>query len=490
MKLLLGITICILTSVQLFAQTPIWEEDFESYTLFSGLIGIDAVAAGDYPINTPFTIDASALNLADSENDYVQVRFTDTEMTNKSLEARDLEGAVTVLFDPIDISAQSGDLTIAVEDIAFTMLSTTSTWNPEAYINISYSLNNGENFRLISNHNGEGDVDHTFLAGTLAEGESRMTQLSETFNPGNATTIIIRIEAENDGANEEFGIDNINILRNSEAINTEDFESYAEGTGITGTGSHLSQGNEEYPAGVTAWSLSLADEGQLINTEDFLYVSDVSSNGTQILKWNDVNDAATFETAPISIAGNTSLSMSADITFDETEYEEGDYLDVFYSLDNGITFTLAADDGSGHTYGGLNITANFNTADTKNVFFRKNLEPAGATTVIVRITANSNSGAEDYELDNVRVYDEVLSVRNLATPTFTLYPNPITGSSLFVASLETTPNQVVIYDTAGRKVLETIATDGVIDVSSLVQGLYLVEITQGNRTAVQKIIKL
>lgn len=92
------------------------------------------------------------------------------------------------------------------------------------------------------------------------------------------------------------------------------------------------------------------------------------------------------------------------------------------------------------------------------------------------------SGTSYYRLrqvdfDGASSYSEVESVRFESNNIITLYPNP-TKSVLYIPDVGLGENkQIVVYDQAGRRTMETSQIANELNVSALVSGLYMMTIT-------------
>lgn len=71
---------------------------------------------------------------------------------------------------------------------------------------------------------------------------------------------------------------------------------------------------------------------------------------------------------------------------------------------------------------------------------------------------------------------------------FSIYPNPA-SSMLYVISDNTRIETISIYSVTGKKILERPQTTAPIDVSSLPEGVYFIEVSIENEKAFQKFIK-
>jgi endonuclease I len=88
------------------------------------------------------------------------------------------------------------------------------------------------------------------------------------------------------------------------------------------------------------------------------------------------------------------------------------------------------------------------------------------------------------------IWQSALSVNQFEeTSTFSLYPNPVSANTFYIT---TTANaNIVIYDILGKLVIKdrVTPTDKDIDISNLKAGMYIVKITQNNKSISKKLIK-
>lgn len=172
----------------------------------------------------------------------------------------------------------------------------------------------------------------------------------------------------------------------------EDFSTYANGT-TTGTAGK--------------WTSSCP--GCAAN--DFFEVQNGAFTG------NDVNDFATWESQPIDISAYATVEFSLDAI--ENGDHEGpgcscgvnvDFFDVYYSTDNGATFTIIEDwngDGiPGHTLTGDTQNGTFTDADWGSTTITQN--GLSGTFLIIRVVIRNTAGSEELTLDNVSVSTNVI----------------------------------------------------------------------------------
>lgn len=481
LKLLFSL-LFIIPIVPISAQALLFEEDFESYAEQTGLLGLNAANIGDYPDNTPFTIDTDDLDFTVSANDYAMI-------TGEQLAFRDLDGEAIITFDPIDISSQTGDLTLNIGTILFDTTVATSGWETTDYVDVYYSLDGGNDFVFVPDHMGNGDEYTTFsFAEPTPVGVDFSFTFSEIIDPQTATSLILQIRAFNDSGNEDILIDDITVSRGGVTIHTQDFSGFADPSGVIGIGSDNFGISGDYPAGVTKWTLTPASNEQFGDSNDYVFTQlEGSSN---VLEYNDINGVVTFDTQNIDITGQTDITFSFDINFRTTTYEDSDYVDVFYSIDGGA-FVLLQDDGNGHTYSGDTIDGFVNGGSGEDQQFSHALSSITGANFILRIEANNNSPNEDYQIDNIQVISEsVLHANENSLAGLVIYPNPVKEGLLNIKSPQKGRVTVLLYDISGREVYKTeLAESHRIDLSKIQSGLYTLKIIQNNKSIIKKLIR-
>jgi hypothetical protein len=107
-------------------------------------------------------------------------------------------------------------------------------------------------------------------------------------------------------------------------------------------------------------------------------------------------------------------------------------------------------------------------------------------------TVNDND-AESVAADRFEVvFQETLSVNDMAAQQFAVYPNPATGSFFNVGLAEAQDATITLYNQLGQAVATNVTLNGntldVVPQTPLSDGLYMVEITSGNAVYTSKII--
>lgn len=109
------------------------------------------------------------------------------------------------------------------------------------------------------------------------------------------------------------------------------------------------------------------------------------------------------------------------------------------------------------------------------------------TNVNMMMYYNCNAG-NAFLLDNLRVKKAVpLSVAKNDINGLNVYPNPVKDGKLFISSDSSELKKVAIYSILGKQVLLKEVTSGMVDVSSLIKGVYVLKITEAGKTSTRKI---
>jgi hypothetical protein len=69
-----------------------------------------------------------------------------------------------------------------------------------------------------------------------------------------------------------------------------------------------------------------------------------------------------------------------------------------------------------------------------------------------------------------------------------MYPNPLSGNVLNIASENNAEKTVAIYNTLGAQVVNATVNNGTVNVSDLSAGIYIVKITEEGKTSTKKLV--
>lgn len=116
--------------------------------------------------------------------------------------------------------------------------------------------------------------------------------------------------------------------------------------------------------------------------------------------------------------------------------------------------------------------------------------PATATAFRLEVrTYNTGSGSGAIYYDNFSVIDNsTSSVRSNDISGLNIYPNPVTGNTLYVTSFNSVDKSVAIFDVLGKQVINTTTINGAVNVANLNAGVYIVKVTEEGKTATRKLV--
>jgi hypothetical protein len=69
-----------------------------------------------------------------------------------------------------------------------------------------------------------------------------------------------------------------------------------------------------------------------------------------------------------------------------------------------------------------------------------------------------------------------------------MYPNPLSGNTLYLTSTANAAMSIEIYDLLGKEVLKANVTNNAVNVSMLTAGVYVVKVTEEGKTATRKLV--
>ena len=80
------------------------------------------------------------------------------------------------------------------------------------------------------------------------------------------------------------------------------------------------------------------------------------------------------------------------------------------------------------------------------------------------------------------------SVKNNDIAGLSVYPNPVSGNTLYVTSNNSVEKSVAIFDVLGKQVINTTTSNGAVNVANLNAGVYIVKVTEEGKTATRKLV--
>jgi hypothetical protein len=123
--------------------------------------------------------------------------------------------------------------------------------------------------------------------------------------------------------------------------------------------------------------------------------------------------------------------------------------------------------------------------------------PALIAGLIIRQGGNATAGTGNVELDEFRIgttWAEVTppataSANDNAIAGLKIYPNPNSGSTLYVTSDLIGDKSVVVFDVLGKQILKVSnVTENGINIGNLKAGIYMVKVSQDGKSATRKLV--
>lgn len=112
--------------------------------------------------------------------------------------------------------------------------------------------------------------------------------------------------------------------------------------------------------------------------------------------------------------------------------------------------------------------------------------PAGVVQLQLAVRAY-NGGTVSF--DQFSVTQGTMSTNNFnAIDGLKMYPNPVSGNTLYLESTTNASKQVQVYDVLGKQVINTTVNNNSLNVANLNAGVYIVKITEEGKTATRKLV--
>lgn len=364
-------------------------------------------------------------------------------------------------------------------------------------VNVSMSVlnfsvdtpSNGDGY-IVYNINGGGAVDKfdtTDISVPVTEGQSYTVNMELVDNSGNSLSTPVT-------ASVSFSVDSYNVVTSIAQIRADVI---ANGTGkyyhLTSeaivTYSRANR-NQKYIQDATAAILIDDNAGIITNTFNvgdgmtgFKGQTSTYSGVLQIIPMEDIApNAPGFSITPEVV---TVDDLVNDMTNNNYETYESELVKI-----NGVTF---ADGNGSNTF---TVNTNYDITDTNTMTFRSmfaeadyvvnaDLIPVGATDIIV-LAARFNTTPQVVARDLADVTMDTKAFN--AIDGLKMYPNPVTGNTLYLASANNSEMSIQIFDILGKEVKNTKVMNNQVNISSLNAGVYIVKITEADKTATRKLI--
>ncbi len=160
---------------------------------------------------------------------------------------------------------------------------------------------------------------------------------------------------------------------------------------------------------------------------------------------------------------------------------------------NGVTFdtTTANFPASTATAANINLTIGSDVLTFRTAFSEANYmgtaKPTSATNIIALVGRfNTTSQVTSRNTTDLNAPLSSSSFDNING--LTMYPNPLSGNTLYLTSTANAAMSVQIFDLLGKEVLKAAVVNNTVNVAKLTAGVYVVKITEEGKTATRKLV--
>jgi hypothetical protein len=211
----------------------------------------------------------------------------------------------------------------------------------------------------------------------------------------------------------------------------------------------------------------------------------------QSLLFNGLLELTPIENATVASSGNTvtpQLVTIADVIANLENYES-ELVQI-----TGVTFDATA----------TNFAANANTPITgptasvfRSVFTATEVDYIGQPIPTTARTINVFPGENTVSVTTPSIYFVAKSLADLnalSSNSFdninglTVYPNPLSGNTLYLTSTANAAMSIEVYDLLGKEVLKANVVNNAVNVAKLTPGVYVVKVTEEGKTATRKLV--
>lgn len=209
----------------------------------------------------------------------------------------------------------------------------------------------------------------------------------------------------------------------------------------------------------------------------------------QSLLFNGLLELTPIENATVASSGNTitpQVVTIADVLANLENYES-ELVQI-----NGVTFDATA----------TNFAANANTPITaptasifRSVFTVTEVDYIGQPIPTTARNIIAFPGENTVSVPSPSIYFVARSLADLLSSSsfdningLTMYPNPLSGNTLYLTSNANAAMSVQIFDLLGKEVLKANVVNNAVNVSGLNAGVYMVKVTEEGKTATRKLV--
>jgi hypothetical protein len=164
---------------------------------------------------------------------------------------------------------------------------------------------------------------------------------------------------------------------------------------------------------------------------------------------------------------------------------------------NGVTFdtTTANFPASTATAANINLTIGSDVLTFRTAFSEANYmgttKPTGSTNIIALVGRYDTSTTSSAQVTSRSTSDLNVPLSSSSFDNInglTMYPNPLSGNTLYLTSSANAAMSVQIFDLLGKEVMKANVVNNAVNVAKLTAGVYVVKITEDGKTATRKLV--
>ncbi len=256
-------------------------------------------------------------------------------------------------------------------------------------------------------------------------------------------------------------------------------------TGITSTGNLISFGG----AGAESKTLFTNTTSGTINARMLVSVSDISGitadlTGAYFAVLTD--NASSLTNARLWVRKNGTQiqygigAASTDAVWDTNLYNTGttQYLVLGYDFTANQVFLCVNPTIGGSVTARAVYTPATAIAGVGGFVFRQ--DSATTTPTAISIDELTVDTALNFTLLSANSFDNINGL--------TMYPNPLSGNTLYLTSTANAAMSIEVYDLLGKEVLKANVVNNAVNVAKLTPGVYVVKVTEEGKTATRKLV--
>lgn len=392
-----------------------------------------------------------------------------------------------IMIDDFTWTAPTTDPTLAISSPV-----SGTTFNPlTSSVNITLAINNFN----VANGTGDGHIHYTVNGGSVVM-KYDTTPISIPVTAGNTYTVAIELVDNSHqplspavGATITFTVAAYNVVADLAALRADVI--------ANGQGKYYQVSSN--PVITYARSSTYRNQKYVQDSSAGILIDDVPGTITTTMTigdaiaglkgqssiFNGVLQLLPLENATIASSGNTvtpQIVTATDIVANIENYES-ELVQInnasFPSADGTLVFAT-------NTNNNLNdgSTIVFRTMFAEADYIGQVVPQGAANRVVLVAEFNGTPQVVSRSLADVTLSSSSFDNIN----GLTMYPNPVSGNTLYLTSTANAAMSVQIFDLLGKEVLKSNVVNNAVNVSGLNAGVYMVKVTEEGKTATRKLV--